>query len=202
MSNNCETCSDATLFNQVFREVVEEDPTFRWYQWVEENGFLKKATRHGSTTDAFDELAGQLPKFLWHSFIREKQATSYNDSTSEALESDSNRCLLQMDFAENFTCTWQDGIQSAHWKQMQVTVYTVMVYHRGHNLSYAIVSDYCEHEKSAMTAFTSQITDVIKSEMPSVGVVDVWTDGPSSQYKNKYISALLFKLQEIHGLQI
>ncbi|XP_041379147.1 uncharacterized protein LOC121391661 [Gigantopelta aegis] len=157
---------------------------------------------HGSTTDAFDELAGQLPKFFWHSFIKEKQATSYNDSKLKAMESDSNRCLLQMDFAENFTCTWQDEIQSAHWKQRQVTVYTVMVYHRGQNLSYVIVSDYREHEKSAVTAFTSQIMDVIKSEMPSVEVVDVWTDGPSSQYKNKYVFALLFKLQEHHGLQI
>ncbi|XP_041348578.1 uncharacterized protein LOC121368091 [Gigantopelta aegis] len=39
-----------------------EDSTFKWYQWVEENGFLQKAM----TTDAFDELAGQLPKFFWH----------------------------------------------------------------------------------------------------------------------------------------
>ena len=38
--------------------------------------------------------------------------------------------------------------------------------------------------------------------MPSVEVVDVWTDGPPSQYKNKYIFALLFTLQEHHGLQI
>ena len=77
-----------------------------------------------------------------------------------------------------------------------------MGYHRGQNLSYVKVSDYREHEKSAVTAFTSNITDAIKSEMPSVEVVDVWTDGPSSQYKNKYIFALLFKLQEHHGLQI
>ena len=109
---------------------------------------------------------------------------------------------IATDFAENYTCTRQDETRSAQWKQRQVTVYTVMVYHRGQNLSYIIVSDYCEHEKSAVTAFTSQIMDVIKSEMPSVEVVDAWTDGPSSQYKNKYIFALLFKLQEIHGLQI
>ena len=112
MSNNCETCSDATLFNQVFQDVVEEDSTFKWYQWVEKNGFLQKAVRHGSTADAFDELAGQLTKFFWHSFIKEKQANSYNDSKLKAMESDNNRCLLQMDFAENFTCTWQDEIQT------------------------------------------------------------------------------------------
>ena len=31
---------------------------------------------------------------------------------------------LQMDFAENYACTAQDGVQSAHWKQAQVTLYT------------------------------------------------------------------------------
>ena len=182
--------------------MVEVDPTFKWCQWKEENGFLQKVVQQGSTTDAFDELARQLPKFFWHSFVKERQATSYNGSKSKAMEPDSNTCLLQMDFAENFTCTWQDEIQSAHWKQTQITVYTVMVYHRVQTLSYVIASDYREHEKTVVAAFTSQIMDVIKSEMSTVEVVDVWTDGPSSQYKNKYIFALLFRLQEHHGMQI
>ena len=72
MSNNCETCLDATLLNQEFRGVVEEEATFKWYQWVEEYGVLQKAVKQGSTTDAFDELAQQLPIFLWHSFVKEK----------------------------------------------------------------------------------------------------------------------------------
>ena len=29
--------------------------------------------------NAFDELARQLAIFLWHSFVKEKQAASYND---------------------------------------------------------------------------------------------------------------------------
>ena len=114
MTNNCDKCSGMALFNQRFRDVVKEDPTFKWYQWAEENSFIQKLAKHGSTTDAFEDLGKQLPKFFWHSFIKEKQAAAYNSSKSKAMQLDSPTCLLQMDFADNFTCQWQDEIQSAH----------------------------------------------------------------------------------------
>ena len=119
-----------------------------------------------------------------------------------AMESESDMCLLQMDFAENFTCLWQNEIQSAHWRQRQVSIYTVMVYHHEHTWSCVIVSDYREHEKCAVSAFTSQVLDVIKTEFPTVKVIDIWSDGPSSQYKNKYVFVLLSKLERHHGFEI
>lgn len=62
--------------------------------------------------------------------IEAKQAAVYDAHIALATPSDSNTCLLQMDFAENFTCTWQDEIQPAHWRQGHVTLYTVMIFHR------------------------------------------------------------------------
>ena len=59
-----------------------------------------------------------------------------------------------MDFAENYTCLWQNEIQSAHWRQKQVSIYTVMVYHREHTMSCVIVIDCLEHEKHAVSAYT------------------------------------------------
>ena len=136
MSDNCEMCSEAKLFNERFRDKVSEDTIFKWYQWQEVDGYIQKTPLEGSTSDAFDDLASQLPTFFWHSFVKDKQASSYNTSKSVAQELDSYACLLQMDFAENFTCLWQNEIQSAHWRQCQVSIYTVMVYHREHTLSY------------------------------------------------------------------
>ena len=48
-------------------------------------------------------------------------------------------------------------------------------------LSYVIVSDYCEHEKSAVAAFIYKIMDVIRSEMSIVetdGQMDRWSLKP------------------------
>lgn len=201
MSENCDTCSESKLFTERFRDKVIEEPVFKWYQW-KEVGFLQKTPIEGSTNEAFDELSSQLPKFFWHSYLKDKQAASYNRSKASAKEPVSNVCLLQMDFAENFTCLWQNEIQSAHWRQRQVTIYTVMVYHRQQTLSLVIVSDYREHEKCAVAAFTSQALDVIKKEFPTVEMVDIWSDGPSSQFKNKYVFVLLSKLQNHHGLTL
>ncbi|ESO88891.1 hypothetical protein LOTGIDRAFT_165309 [Lottia gigantea] len=96
----------------------------------------------------------------------------------------------------------KDEIQSAHWKQRQVTIYTIMITYRNKKLSYVIISDFLSHEKTAVAAFTSTILDIITDKFPTVRTVDVWTDGPSSQYKNKYIFALLPRLQDLHAVRI
>ncbi|ESP02132.1 hypothetical protein LOTGIDRAFT_157284 [Lottia gigantea] len=136
----------------------------------------------------------------WWSAI-EKQSSSYRHMKILSSEDTSEECLLQMDFAENFTCIWQDEIQSAHWKQRQVTIYTIMITYRNKKLSYVIISDFLSHEKTAV-AFTSTILDIITDKFPTVRTADVWTDGPSSQYKNKYIFALLPRLQDQHAVRI
>ena len=203
MANNCEICCDGQLFKEKFKNKVQEDLIFKWYQWVQDgDNYLMRMEIDGSTYQAFDDLSGQLPKFFWHSFVKDKQARSYQTMKSASTEEDSETCLLQMDFSENYTCTWQDEIQSAHWRQRQVTVYTVMIYHRLQILSYVIVSDYLEHEKRAVAAFTTHILGMITDTLPTVKSVQIWSDGPSSQYKNRYVFALTSKLQVQHNLNI
>ncbi|KAK6175722.1 hypothetical protein SNE40_014117 [Patella caerulea] len=202
MSNNCSTCCDGKLFEKRFKKSVPEDKEFSWYQWEDTDGFVQKVKKQNSSYDAFDELALQLPKFFWHSYIKDKQVASYKHTKSISNGETSEECLLQMDFAENFTCIWQDEIQSAHWKQRQVTVYTVMITYRNEKLSYVITSDNLSHDKNAVAAFTSIMLDIITETLPTVKKICIWTDGPSSQYKNKYIFTLLAKLQEHHAVQL
>ena len=38
--------------------------------------------------------------------------------------------LMVMDFAENFTCNYQDEVQAAHWAHDQVTVHPTVTYYR------------------------------------------------------------------------
>jgi hypothetical protein len=67
-----------------------------------------------------------------------------------------------MDFAENYTCLSQDEIQSAHWRQAQISLYTVMVYNGQNTWSWILVSDIKDHEKKAVTAYTSIVLDKIE----------------------------------------
>ena len=98
--------------------------------------------------------------------------------------------LVHINFAENSTCTWQDEIQSAYWNQRQITVYTVMSYHQHKTVPWIIASENRDHDKRAVTAFLAIILNKLKNDMPNVKTVNIWTDGPSSQYKNKFICAV------------
>ena len=169
---------------------------------LDREGYLVRYTKNGTVGEACDDLKSQLPKFLWHVFIKRRQADAYENDKQLAKQEESNECVLQMDFAENFTATFQDEIQSGHWWQRQVTLYTVMIWHCESTKSILIVSDVREHEKRAVVSYTAAILNKIVTEMPEVATVKVWTDGPSSQFKSKYIFALLLRLSRKFGLGI
>ena len=66
---------------------------------------------------------------------------------------DSDIAVLQMDFAENYACTAQDEIQSAHWNQNQVTLFPTVTWFKGEVMSKVIVSDCMQHTKSSVMVF-------------------------------------------------
>lgn len=101
--------------NAVAKATGELDSQLNWEVWCEdENGNLGKQTRTRTVTLALEELRNQLPKICSQVFVKEKQAESYQQDKEQAQPSESTTCSLQMDFSENFTCTFQDEIQSAH----------------------------------------------------------------------------------------
>ena len=65
---------------------------------------------------------GQLPRFLWHNLLKEKQSAAYEEDNIRSGGQAKTICMVQMDFAENYTCVYQDEVQSAHWRQTQVTI--------------------------------------------------------------------------------
>ena len=82
-------------------------------------------------------------------------------------------------------------------------MYTVMIWHRNNIVSKVIVSDSKEHEKRAIAAYCSVVLELIKdSKLSTVKAVNIWTDGQSSQFKNKYIFNLLLKLSSTYGLRV
>ena len=115
MSSSCEKCIDGILFHANCVTKMNPGNSIKWYQWVEDDkGYLTKRQEEGSIEDACKLLKSQLPKFLWHVYVKNKQAAAYEADKLCAQESSSSVAVLQMDFAENFTATSQDEIQSAH----------------------------------------------------------------------------------------
>ena len=106
--------------------------------------------------------------------------------------------MLQMDYAENYSCRAQDEVQTAHWNQEQVTLYTSVTWFRDHICSHVIVSDSQSHNKSTVVPFTHKLLD----EKPSdVTHVKIWTDGPPSQFKNQFAMASM-NMSKKHNVKL
>jgi hypothetical protein len=136
-----------------------------------------------------------MPKFLWHVFVKRHQSSAYEEDKERAKAPGSKLAVVQMDFSENYTCVYQDECASAHWHQNQVSLYTVVVWTSAGQKSLVVVSDSRSHEKSTVAIYLTKVLDMIKKEYPDTNEIIFWTDGPSSQFKNKYIFALLVKMQ-------
>ena len=203
MSNKCQTCDNGQRLKAYLGELPNTDDQVQWMQWITKpDGYVDNVSKSSRVSEVISELLAQLPRFLWHVFIKHEQEISYAADKAQATRPDSTTCLVQMDFLENFTLLQQDEIQSAHWNQQQVTIYTVMIWNREITIPWVMISDCREHEKSSITAFTHKVLIDVKIRMPHITSVFIWTDGPSSQYKNRFIFCVANKLTAHHKLNI
>ena len=202
MRATCDVCNvtEGILFRKnVSHQVSPEEKAkqITWQQWAEDDdGYLIKKNHEGTVEQALTIVQNQLPQFLWHAFLKNEQATAYEEHKAAALHMESTFPLLQMDFAENYTTVFQDETQSAHWRKRQISIYTAMYYYRGSTSPVVIVSDTRDHEKCSVATFTHILLKMI-SRLPQVEGIQIWTDGPSSQFKNKYIFSYLSYLKQM-----
>lgn len=108
-------------------------------------------------------------------------------------------CVIQADFAENYKCVSQDEAANAHWGQSQVSIFTSAFWSSKEMRSFAITSDNVTHAKETVVPFIDRLFE----ELPKTAeIVQLWTDGPSSQFKNKFITTAQAILQEKYRIQL
>ena len=170
-----------------------------WMRWQENNGRMAKMQEPGTIEDLYNYICSMAPKFMQHTYIKRQQAKKYEEDKELASTISSTVAVLQMDFAENYTCTAQDEIQSAHWNQNQVTLFTTVTWAKGKVISRVVVSDYMHHAKTAVVVFLDEILQNIPT---GITEVRIWTDGPASQFKNRFVMEAMRMLSERYGIQI
>ena len=131
--------------------------------------------------------------------MKRKQAKSYEDDKSEAAIKNSNTAMLQVDFAENYTCIAQDKVQSTHWKQNQITLFSSVMWFRENIKCEVITSDHLKHDKTPIFVFMDQLFSFKNLD---INTMKVWSDRPNSQFKNKYVMGSLDLLSKKHDIDI
>ena len=121
--NKCDKCKDGSLFKQEYPLEINvdlvlddqsdsnEDTVVKWYQWEDTKnslGFnnLAKVLHEGDVTQLYESFIAALPGFLLHSFIKRKQASTYEDCKLK-LPDHPAYGMMQFDFSQNMTCEWQ-----------------------------------------------------------------------------------------------
>ncbi|XP_063230878.1 uncharacterized protein LOC134535630 [Bacillus rossius redtenbacheri] len=191
----CETCKD--LMPSKLNEICaasENSSDVNWFVWKECDGRLLKVQEDGQLQDLVDHILTIGPPFLEHCYLKRAQSKAYQTERA-AVESTPHVALIQVDFSENYTCTAQDEIQSA-----QVSLFTAAIWHSGVvNPGYVIASDVLDHSKNTVIAYIDRLLEELP---PSVSDVRIWSDGPSSQFKNRYIAEAMITLANEHKKKI
>ena len=123
------------------------------------DGKLCKMVKEGTSNNLFSHICAILPVSLQHCFTKRTQAESYQKE-KEAVggdDFDESFAMLQVDFSENYTCMFQDEIQSAHWKQDQVSLLTAAVWFDGELHPKVIASDNLDHGKDTIITYIDHL---------------------------------------------
>lgn len=100
-------------------------------------------------------LTSIAPHFLRHSYIKRSQSNTFItfDRPRAASTAFQSEAVLQIDFAENFVCEMQDEVQSAHWNQRQLTLFTSALCHNENFRSKVMISDNLSHTKLTIVPY-------------------------------------------------
>lgn len=175
----------------------------KWTVWKKNptTNRVEKEEEKGKLVNLIAHVTAMGPHFLRHSYVKRSQANTFSmfdrqRATSIAFESEAT---LQMDFAENYVCVCQDEVQSAHWNQKQISLFTTALHHNELVQSKIFVSDSLQHTKETIVPYLVKLLERLPE---SVKILKIWSDGPSSQFKNKFIAAVIPVLQEKFHIKI
>ncbi|XP_033100548.1 uncharacterized protein LOC117104010, partial [Anneissia japonica] len=170
-----------------------ENTQVTWHVWKKDSDDrIAKIVQEGTTDDLRSYISSILPQFLEHCYVKRKQAASYK-LQRDAIESSVDEALLQVDFSENYTCQYQDEIQSAHWQQHQVSLFTAALWYNGVLHSTVFASDNLTHSKDTIIAYIDKLMEMLPN---NIRRLSIWSDGLASQFKNRFISSAIVSLEE------
>ena len=194
----CDVCRN---FLENFKPQTEDDNVLlKYQQWQTQDKRAEKVTIKASINAVFEDLGNQLPSFLVHRFVKRKQQVDFLKIIDDC---DSTAVVLQVDFSENATLLEQNEVQFAHWTHKQVTVLTAHAWINKHvKESFAIISDYLKHTKDAVYTFMSKLFDYLVKTYSSVKLINVFSDGATSQFKQRYLFSNLYKWEKEFSINL
>lgn len=200
MHSKCSECVNSTMEFNVDDDKRMEQVKWWWWQ-SEKHSYTKKDKNSGQNKDILSRkmtkkvktatlielieiFNKELKLFKKHYFNMKTQQNQYR-ACMEQLKS--HEVLMICDYSENYNTKLSEEIQSMHFgaSKQQVTLHCAMVYWEGKCQSFCTVSDSLCHEPAAIWAHILPVIKFIRDHSPNTTVLHVYSDGPTSQYRQK-----------------
>lgn len=194
------TCDECRLKTLTYAEFDDSRP-ISIKQWVSKKESIydlktkkerfvmkcKKETQDILPADLIIKLENDLTKFFRHSFNIQHQ---YNVITQLKECLSENDVLVHMDFSENFCTKYNQEIQSFHFggSRTQISLHTVVVYLKGSKVPHCTMSSNLSHNAGAIWAHLKPVLASLPSNIQNIHFL---SDGPVTQYRNKYMFYVL-----------
>ena len=189
MFHECEKCAGKERVEKKLNELLGDSANEITYkQWLKTDR-CSLETIVKSPDEFLEELTDKLYNLTKHHYVSKSQ-TCFLKQLKENMKP--NECIMQMDFAENFSFIIQDEVQSSYFSKNQATLHPFVIYVRSLNGNQSpeskcccVISDNLIHNTEAVFSYISKIIPILKEEYPQVQKINYFTDGASSQYKNR-----------------
>jgi hypothetical protein len=151
----CEMCMRAESLIEKYRS-FDSRSTLKYQKWVKQaNSRFSKLTSEVTLEEAIDEVQHQIRPVIIHHQTKRQQSDAYKLCKAKA---NLQMPVVQIDFAENYTCDHQDEIQSAYYNKKQVPLFTYCVWMEGKKQrNIMILSDCLEHNKTFVCLYLMEI---------------------------------------------
>lgn len=186
MRSGCPRCPGLSLISL---DEIQAKSHCAWKAWDTIDKQCVLQNLNGTLEGCLKKLQDLLPQFLSHTFTKRAQSKSFKEAR-ENVQPD--EAVIQIDYAENYGCKHQNEVQAAHWTSVYVSIFTAVVWYKDEkNLavkkSFALVSDYAQHEKYSVHVSLQLLLGEVKfSLVPDLKKVHIYSDGAASQFKQRY----------------
>lgn len=112
--------------------------------------------------------------------------------------------IISEDFSENYALKQQNEIMTVHWSNESLTLFCATVHFKEGGKKkfrhYVMVSDDLKHDKNSIWYYNGLIIEDVKERGICMDkMVNYWSDGPSSQFKNQYLFTNILFHEEDNG---
>lgn len=200
MSYDCSLCKNK--FMTLLDDSQNDEKcsvTVQYRQWIMVDKRYEYVLLEEALNDAIEKIKEQFPFLLTHSFNQNQSQKCFK--MAKEISSATN-VVIQVDFAENYSCNYQNEIQSAHWSNPQIALFTAVIWCGKETCeSYAVVSENITHDRYCVDIFLRAVLNTHISKNSSFKHLHVFSDGAASQFKQKYNFANITLLKQDFRLE-